>query len=799
MLARHQHVQHDLDSVGALLQGVPPSNDAGVAPPSPDQQTAILAVAKLKVFLPTNGDKLIKWVLLCLFDRLVIGNNKAVTRDPVNDYLMQFLLECLLYLQDIDQSALDTVFEIASDHWMMRDDKVVFMLCFVADAVPAETLGSYHRYMVGKLAKHAIGHDQRSTETQIGDALLSHLIDKHPAKVRKATIDLFDVYLTQVSDTDTPMLDENDVDRYILIYLIAMTHWFPAIVDVCWSDMITKLFHNNTLINMVQFEQRTLYSQMHAADGTAMGIEKVLASWLGPAFFDGSSAFMRHAMDVAIVFDRLSFAVESSGQARAWMHASAVHFEKAQMAALDLVDDWLRPSLREAVKGDNNEETRLELPLKLMQHVIQHCAAMDKAMPWMIKLMSRLDYTCNPTLVHTLLEAVVTIALSHWPNFVESMLEQLFAQAMALNVRSNGTGDESASATVERILGNTAALFDVGRARAGSAVFSEYMATHWSQVMLLFLNDPSSQCRGVGYQLLGHSRFWTHANVMPSKEAVCKVLVENWFRLLRNRYLVDNGLDRDIAMSHLQALLVQCVQDASLTTLMLSALMDAIQKGSLEKIPRADVTNDTTSLLDRIVLPTAAADEEMPRSIPHVHVLASDIKSQDKIYMDNIDLTIEIFKSAMAQEGIGEHVVVLMRQWFPTTPQISVQVYDEALPHNIPYPHDISNGCAFKDHPVLFSLLALCKPTAPETCMAILRSVLIYFIAFWNMDAVAASQTTLDFATQLDETTQLWHWMRDVRLSLFLFFLFILELLPSRRERDEEEEEESVRAERKKK
>lgn len=68
---------------------------------------------------------------------------------------------------------------------------------------------------------------------------------------------------------------------------------------------------------------------------------------------------------------------------------------------------------------------------------------------------------------------------------------------------------------------------------------------------------------------------------------------------------------------------------------------------------------------------------------------------------------------------------------------------------------DIAIGNAFKDYPVLFLILDKCSSAVQHPVDDTLRSVLVYFFAFWHMSQVAQAPTALKFATQLEETIRL--------------------------------------------
>lgn len=82
---------------------------------------------------------------------------------------------------------------------------------------------------------------------------------------------------------------------------------------------------------------------------------------------------------------------------------------------------------------------------------------------------------------------------------------------------------------------------------------------------------------------------------------------------------------------------------------------------------------------------------------------------------------------------------------------------------------DITIGSAFKDHPALFPIFEKCiQVVKPATTNDIIRSILVYFIVFWNMKEVVTVPTTLTYATQLEETIRLVLLLKPVRTHVYL-------------------------------
>ncbi len=78
---------------------------------------------------------------------------------------------------------------------------------------------------------------------------------------------------------------------------------------------------------------------------------------------------------------------------------------------------------------------------------------------------------------------------------------------------------------------------------------------------------------------------------------------------------------------------------------------------------------------------------------------------------------------------------------------------------------DIVIGNAFKDHPALFLIFEKCiEVVQPTMINDMIRSILVYFIVFWNMKEVINVPTTLTYATQLEETIRMTLLLKPVTL-----------------------------------
>jgi hypothetical protein len=260
------------------------------------------------------------------------------------------------------------------------------------------------------------------------------------------------------------------------------------------------------------------------------------------------------------------------------------------------------------------------------------------------------------------------------------MLEQLFSKAMALNI----TGNDNDVSKVEIIFGNLAILSDerpadqtkikVDLPPISSSLhqsFADYISSHCRQVMLLFINHPSINCRAMGYRVLSNSRFWQQDHQLQPTDtsAICKLLCDSWFRLLKNRYNLapddddgDDGTGPDdkpdvglvelqnlskinktgrIGYSYLHIILMmdlvtQYCSHRTASSTMIDVVLDSILNGSLETFPRSDLSLDsyskTSSLLGRFTQNNSSSGARfgqsplgIPRYIPNIRILESDV------------------------------------------------------------------------------------------------------------------------------------------------------------------------------
>lgn len=436
----------------------------------------------------------------------------------------------------------------------------------------------------------------------------------------------------------------------------------------------------------------------------------------------------------------------------------------------------------------------LKIPLFLLQLVVlKKDVPKNQVVDMFVQLIIRLDRpkedeTCNEGARYLILNLVASTELK-WPGIFQLVLENIFSRAIAMHI-----ADSEGSVNVEKILGNLAMLFEEpdDMARPGFLAFKTYLTSHWRQVLLLFLNHPSMECRAMGYRVLTNSKFWENTNTVEGCDAqtISKLLVDAWFRHIKGRYLRFGQEEEISVVNEQQRLVAHCCQNTELAKVMLSFAIDCILGGALEIFPTIDVNalqQEKLSLYDKVVRENHHQNHQHHLfKKPPQFVTTIDFQKQqgeiegfidvrDVIYVDNIERTAALFfqfgelptLSSDQYLDINRHILNrLSAIWAPNA--VSLDTYDDVLPRNIPYQSDIAIGNAFKDHPVLFIIFE--KYTSDHTTSTkdypitndIIRSILVYFIVFWNMKEVVSVPTTLKFATQLEETTRLLFLLKPV-------------------------------------
>jgi hypothetical protein len=440
----------------------------------------------------------------------------------------------------------------------------------------------------------------------------------------------------------------------------------------------------------------------------------------------------------------------------------------------------------------------LKIPLFLLKVVVlQKEGSKETVVDLFVQLISRLDRPgndekCNEGARYLILNLLVPTE-EKWPDIFQLVLENIFSRTIAIHML-----DSEGSVNVEKILGNLAMLFEISSndtVLPGFNAFKTYLTSHWRQVLLLFLNHPSMECRAVGYRVLTNSRFWENTNTIAGcdTQTISKLLMDAWFRHIKGRYL-RFGQEEEIAVvDEQQRLIAHCCQNTELAKVMLSYAIEWILNGALEIFPTVDVNalqQEKLSLYDKVVRESSRQQQEQPQQNlfkkPPQFVTSIDFQKQegfidlrDAIYVDNIERTAALFfqfgelptLTSDQYLEINRHVLNrLTAIWAPSA--VSLDTYDDVLPRNIPHQSDIAIGGAFKDHPVLFIIFE--KYTSDNSTSNndypmtndIIRGILVYFIVFWYMKEVVSVPTTLKFATQLEETTRLLLLLKSVSFYL---------------------------------
>ncbi|ORZ17116.1 hypothetical protein BCR42DRAFT_413953 [Absidia repens] len=792
------------------------------------QNKLIITIAYLKQFLIPHGDRLVKWTYDILLAKISSAKTGDALHDRVTKYLVGFLTRCLSFLEAIYNSSLGTLFELTKETLQQSHDNAIWILSLVADQLPEFVIPAFHRYLITQLvdignpitmASSTVEDNPINIITMLGREIWNTLLDKHASLVRSSVVDLLESYLlimdSFTSDRSMNMAEmdqvgEQNIQPYILGYILTLPLISTRLTNECWPVLFKKLYHKNMIGTLLVYEKNIGYSKIRGSSGELVSVSNVFGYWLSNVAFVPDGVIMNHALDVAVMVDtvvydqrlNLQHLVPSEGKSIMDTFLPSFSHNDISSASIDLVDDWVLPLLNPAPQYQESinqprETHQLKIPIFFLQLAILKDGTLDTALELVIKLMSRLpipavnNFGPSTNSSGYLLRSMMETVEEKWPSFFSTMLEQLFSKAMALNI----TGNNEDTAKVENIFGNLAIIsndqqgnpMDTSLSPSLLESFSFYMASHWRQVMVLFLNHPSNNCHAMGYRVLLNSKFWQQDQQLQSDDitTICKTFTDSWFKLLKSRYSLvsDNNDDEyngpgkmDTTLVELQHLIIQCILHETTSSTMLSMLLDAILNGNLDTFPRLDADYSSSSKMSSFLTRVAPGHSSNgtrsgqnglgpPRYIPNIELLESDTNHKDKIYLDNIRRTANIFSESSKgaiSSGSGTQLMEIINSKLPTQSEVSLDLYDEALPHNIPYSHDITNGGAFKDRPVLFLILDQHLTTDPELSMAFIRSIFIYFITFWNLHEVTSKSTCLHFATQLEETLHLLRWMKSV-------------------------------------
>lgn len=119
---------------------------------------------------------------------------------------------------------------------------------------------------------------------------------------------------------------------------------------------------------------------------------------------------------------------------------------------------------------------------------------------------------------------------------------------MAIQIASS-----EGSLSVVRILGNLAMIFDDDQVdKVGG--YRHYVTQHWREIMLLFVNHPSMECRALGYKVLRQSGFWQDTRATTDTWKTAKILIDGWFQHMKNRYTWQDEKNEALVLDELEAL-----------------------------------------------------------------------------------------------------------------------------------------------------------------------------------------------------------------------------------------------------
>ncbi|KAI8381292.1 uncharacterized protein BYT42DRAFT_613082 [Radiomyces spectabilis] len=624
-----------------------------------------------------------------------------------------------------------------------------------------------------------VTEDQRQLQ-MFACQLSDYLSEKKPKLLKESVMDVLNDYFTDIQKESHPSDHMLVKHQYRLSYLFSLSQITPTLANACWSDIFHRLVHHDATGDMLVYERRTRFSQVFLPRGVVNVID-VLPNWVSGVALNPQGLIIEHAFDVAIFMDTLAHDTRlNMGFLIPTGESTILELLRASFEGLDLkpssidVVSWTVELLSASTftRGIDN----LKIPLFLLQLAVRKCETQEAATDILVNLITRIDRPTDeacPADVGTRYLVIHLAASAHakYPGIFTVVLEKIFSKTIAMHI-----ADSEGSINVEKILGNLAMLFeapvqsdDQHNTQLIFDAFKDYIAHYWRQVLLLFLNHPSMECRTLGFRVLSNSRFWEQETPIHGADPVTisKSILDAWFRHMKHRYLHIGERDETHLLDELQRLIQRFCEQPPLAKVMLCMTMDRILDGGLEIFPKVDVNalqQDKMSLMDKIhntQRPLYVGKSARPPQFVGIVGLPDDERDiRDDIYIDNIERTASLFypRESNGQKNgptqtTSPFLIHLLSKW-PSS-AVTMEAYDDALPRNIPSNSDILIGNAFKDHPALFLIIEKCQFSAQFPIYDLLRSILVYFIAFWHMKEVAEAASALQFATQLEETTRL--------------------------------------------
>lgn len=762
-----------------------------------DQKSIVLTIRNLKRFLSSDSQKIITWN----YNIIKARKSDREISDPINQALLDLMKDYISFHEAISNaSLLDTLFDLVK----LEPQVMAWLLCSIGEKLPQTICLRLHEYLILGFSVYSnpfLGatnealNDDQSSITYMADRVFSHLlaIEEHREVVVKSLIALIEQYCSWIANQNTL---ETDLQRFTLGYLLSLPKISIKLFDASWPHIFKRLYKDDAAGSIFLYERNTNQSIVKHCNGDIEDIASVFPRWLTTIAFDPNGSIMKHAADVAIMLDtlahdsRLDLGYLIPTGDKSIIDSLRPSFDKIDVksTSIDLID-WAVSSMKIGRGVDD-----LKIPLFLLQLVVlKKDVTKEEAVDMFVQLIIRLDRpkddkTCDEGARYLILNLVSSVD-PKWPGIFGLVLEIIFSRAIPMHIADSG-----GSVNVEKILGNLAMLFEEsnGIARPGFLAYQAYLTSHWRQVLLLFLNHPSMECRAVGYRVLTNSRFWENTDTVEGCESslISRLIIDAWFRHMKGRYLRFGEEEETLVVNEQQKLIAHCCQHIELAKAMLSYAIDCILGGAVEIFPTVDVNalqQEKMSLYDKVRENLdSQLQQQQNQNVykkPPQFVTTIDFAKQgtgsidvrDAIYVDNIERTASLFFqfSESSQVTPSQYLAVsrsilnrLSSIWTPSA--VSLESYDDVLPHNIPHQSDIAIGNAFKDHPVLFIIFE--KYTTDQSTSAeehpatndIIRSILVYFIVFWNMKEVVNVPTTMKFATQLEETIRLLFLLKSV-------------------------------------
>ncbi|CAO3653584.1 unnamed protein product [Mucor fragilis] len=753
-----------------------------------DQKSLVLAIRKLKRFMANDSDRITTWIYMTLKTRR--SQTPTDMSDPVNQALVDLMTDCISFQEATSStSSLDTLFQLVKKEAL----EMGWLLCLIGEKLPQLVTRRIHEYLILGFALNGnpyLGISNSDNDiVHISDHLFQHLLQGQQMQlVVQSVVDLLDQYLLWITD-NAPL--SSDLQRFTLGYLLSLPKISPALFQESWSVVFKRLLQDDSAGTVFLYEKTTKSSLVKTSEGV-QDLVGVFPRWLTTIAFDPKGLIMKHAMDVAIMLDtlahdtRLNLTYLIPTGDKSIIDTLKPSFEQLDLkpTSIDLVQ-WTISIVSSSSSKQQRGVDDLKIPLFLLQLVVlKDGESKEMAVDMFVQLITQLD---RPTDLNSSLGArylalnLVSSAESKWPGIFQLVLENIFSKAIAMHI-----ADSEGSVNIEKILANLAMLFEPPdnsspQQQPGFHAFQAYLTSHWRQVLLLFLNHPSMECRAMGYRVLTNSHFWENSAHVDGcdPQTISKLLMDAWFRHIKGRYLRFGQEEEISVVDEQQRLIAHCCQQPDIAKTMLTFAIDGILGGALEIFPSVDVNalqQEKLSLFDKVrqeenekFIPQQAHQiRKPPQFVTTIEFLTEEeFDVRDKIYVDNIQRTAALFfqfsklPNVSAEQFQDVSSLILSRLtsiWSPNT--VPLDSYDDILPRNIPYQCDIDIGSAFKDHPVLFLIFE--KYTSVQNqhysssaANEIVRSILVYFIVFWHMKEVVSIPTALRFATQLEETTRL--------------------------------------------